>query len=667
MREVQHDLTTTTFVLPPDAKLLRVLELSPRLRAKIGPVDGEAVVVTRPGYRVTTRMVTAPLAALLAEFRAASRITDAIARFSATHEQDPYEILDLSFDALVAFIDGRILVASTSPDVNAAVPSLAAGQAFATLEIERLVCALDDTEVYRARMKNGVVTALKIARDDRAAAMLAHEARLLAKLAGGDTPLLLGHGMHAGRAWLAMEWRNGVPIAVAAQQARAARDRGRLHRLVGHLLEAYARLHARGVVHGDVHPGNVFAGDDDSITILDFGRAQLAEESEGIDPWRTGIAHFHDPQMAAALLAGALPPAASRVAEQYAIATLAYLLLTGLHPIHPAADRSELLARIVARPPLPFPARGVRAWPRVEATLRRALAKPPDQRFADTAEFARAFVAAGVSREVPVRGNPAIEPILAAFRTGLSLSGESPTFVAWLILRAALAWSDAELLAIADVAAARTGDSWEVQGLRAEVARARSDWLGERDAVNGFMIAAAGAIQGPEQCHALLQAARILEGVEDRAFDPDPLRTWAARHLAGFWAMPVAGEGMLHATLALCHCGGLPWPTDLRARLDILDGGSVWLWALAYDAFQEQIHLDRAISAARPRDPLQRGLACLRLHQVTGEMRWLKAARRIAASTNWAASRLRALLLAIEIEAPARAVMPPMLWNSAKP
>jgi hypothetical protein len=98
-----------------------------------------------------------------------------------------------------------------------------------------------------------------------------------------------------------------------------------------------------------------------------------------------------------------------------------------------------------------------------------------------------------------------------------------------------------------------------------------------------------------------------------------------------------------------------------------LDGGSVWLWALAYDAFQEQIHLDRAISAARPRDPLQRGLACLRLHQVTGEMRWLKAARRIAASTNWAASRLRALLLAIEIEAPARAVMPPMLWNSAKP
>jgi hypothetical protein len=154
MREVQHDLTTTTFVLPPDAKLLRVLELSPRLRAKIGPVDGEAVVVTRPGYRVTTRMVTAPLAALLAEFRAASRITDAIARFSATHEQDPYEILDLSFDALVAFIDGRILVASTSPDVNAAVPSLAAGQAFATLEIERLVCALDDTEVYRARMKN---------------------------------------------------------------------------------------------------------------------------------------------------------------------------------------------------------------------------------------------------------------------------------------------------------------------------------------------------------------------------------------------------------------------------------------------------------------------------------------------------------------------------------
>src|SRR5689334_73828 len=103
---------------------------------------------------------------------------------------------------------------------------------------------------------------------------------------------------------------------------------------------------------------------------------------------RSGIPHFYDPQMAGALLAGRLPPAVTAQSEQYAIAVLAYLLLTGLQPINTPAVHDELLQSIVHRPALPFAARGVPAWPEVEAVVGRALAKQPTERFPDVASLA---------------------------------------------------------------------------------------------------------------------------------------------------------------------------------------------------------------------------------------------------------------------------------------
>jgi hypothetical protein len=82
MIEARADLAVTPFVLPPDAKVLSVSELGPRLRARIGPVDDGHSVVTRPGFRVAARLVPGPFAALISEFRTPSLLTEAIHRFA---------------------------------------------------------------------------------------------------------------------------------------------------------------------------------------------------------------------------------------------------------------------------------------------------------------------------------------------------------------------------------------------------------------------------------------------------------------------------------------------------------------------------------------------------------------------------------------------------------
>lgn len=645
-----QDLTTTRFVFPPDAKLLSVDELAPRLRAKIGPVDGSNVVVTRPGFRVTTRLVSDSLAALLGEFRSACLLTDAIARFSHLHKQNAADILELSFDALATLIEGRILVAADSPDVSATEPSLAAGQAVANMEIVHLVRALDDTEVYRARMADGASAALKIARDDRAEKMLAHETRLLEKLSGDITPRLLAKGHHEGRIWLAMEWCSGVPIAIAAQQLRASGDRARLHKLVTDLLKAYAQLHDRGIIHGDIHPSNILAADNGVLTIVDLGRSALIAEASEQGTSRAGIAHFYDPQMATALLAGLVPPAPSILAEQYALGVLAYLLLTGLYPVEPAAEHGDLLTRIVTRPPLPFAARGVDAAPQVERVLHQALAKKEAARFASIADFARAMREVRVPRRRQVRRYPYVEQLIQMLANGEIIAGCNSTELAWIALRAAQARSDAQLLASASFYASKSEKSLQSYAVAAHVAFAQSDRRAALGASQEFITAAEKLPDDESCCLALLEAATLLENAI--SFKLDPVKDWAAKRLNQLWMKGAKTAGLIHSALALVRTGTVALPDGAYKHLDQLKNGSAWLWGDAFDHWQQETHLERACTAKLPRDALSRGMTLLRLHRLTGEVSWVARARRVATSSLQKAANPSGALLAIELEMP---------------
>ena len=126
---------------------------------------------------------------------------------------------------------------------------------------------------------------------------------------------------------------------------------------------------------------------------------------------------------------------------------------------------------------------------------------------------------------------------------------------------------------------------------------------------------------------------------------------------------------MLHAALSLAKTGAVKARADLEDRLQALGdsgAGSVWLWASAYDVFADRHFKELALGARRPRDPLQRGLALLRLHQLTGDGCLIDAAEESLATTV-AAGRCPSLdvaLIVAELMAPHRAVPPPFLVPS---
>lgn len=137
-------------------------------------------------------------------------------------------------------------------------------------------------EVYRAvRINGGDIVALKVPhrRDDAPASeRFRREARLLAEHPHPALPRLVDSGEADGLPWLAMEelFPGDLP--------RKPRD---VERFLLSLCQGIAHLHALGLVHRDIKPGNILCRADGTPVLIDLG---LVKESTEAHPFPVGNA-----------------------------------------------------------------------------------------------------------------------------------------------------------------------------------------------------------------------------------------------------------------------------------------------------------------------------------------------------------------------------------------
>ncbi len=177
-------------------------------------------------------------------------------------------------------------------------------------------------------------------------------------------------------------------------------DRAGLCKLLHAIAAAYTAIHELGVLHGDVHPGNLLIGRDGDVKLLDFGLALVAGLELGPHP-RGGIGFFIEPELAASVLARQPPSPVTAQSEQFAVAALLYLLATGHHYVDFNLQQDEMLRQICDAAMLPFAERGIDPWPALEAILARGLAKTPSERSPDMQALAAALGDIAIERSAP--------------------------------------------------------------------------------------------------------------------------------------------------------------------------------------------------------------------------------------------------------------------------
>jgi eukaryotic-like serine/threonine-protein kinase len=217
------------------------------------------------------------------------------------------------------------------------------------------------------------------AADERANRRFLREARAGARLSDcRHVVTVYDIGEHDGRPFMVMEHFAGGSVADRLRSGRAI-PRALALRWLREAAEALDCAHRHDVVHRDVKPANLLIDERGRLAVGDFGIATVASEASVTQTGQVlGTAAYISPEQAR----GETATAAS---DRYALAVVAFELLTGRKPF--AADHPTAQARAHVEAAVPAASEGTGLPPAVDRVLGFGMAKDPDRRPSTAIDF----------------------------------------------------------------------------------------------------------------------------------------------------------------------------------------------------------------------------------------------------------------------------------------
>lgn len=242
-------------------------------------------------------------------------------------------------------------------------------------------------EVYRAtdtaleRTVAVKVLSDRYARQDDARARFRREALAAARLsATPNVVTVYDVAEHEGKPLIVMEYLEGGSVYDRLRARRISRAQALTW--LEQAADALDRAHAKGVVHRDVKPANLLLDRDGNVHVSDFGIASATGADMLTEPGTVlGTAGYLSPEQARG-------EQATPASDRYALAVVAFELLTGRRPFGGDTPTTEAFAHLhsdvpsvrAVDPTLPLA---------LDSVFRSALAKDPRERPGTARELVR--------------------------------------------------------------------------------------------------------------------------------------------------------------------------------------------------------------------------------------------------------------------------------------
>jgi serine/threonine-protein kinase len=240
------------------------------------------------------------------------------------------------------------------------------------------------------------------------------EARSAGRLLHPGIVTLFDVGEADGALYLAMEYVEGTTVDHYCK-AGSLLPVPEVVQMVSDAAEALAYAHEAGIVHRDIKPANLMRAADSSVKVMDFGLAKASEAQLTQDGALLGTPSYMSPeQIRGEQLDGR--------SDLFSLGVVLYELLTGERPF-PGDSVSSIIYRIVNEEPQDPAVFRDRVPDHLAGFLVKALAKDPDERFADGTRFAAELRRAAAGLDAGATIEPA--PVAQERRAGTVVDEEA--------------------------------------------------------------------------------------------------------------------------------------------------------------------------------------------------------------------------------------------------
>jgi serine/threonine protein kinase len=232
------------------------------------------------------------------------------------------------------------------------------------------------------------------------------EAQAAGRLTHPNIVAVYDYGETSELAYIVMEFVDGTTLKhlLDRQERFTVADTARIMQDV---LSGLQYSHTRGVVHRDIKPANVILTSVGQAKIADFGIARIESSSMTQAGTVLGTPAYMSPEQF-------MGQVVDQRTDIYSSGVLLYQLLTGERPFE--GSMTAIMHKVLNTDPPPPSQLTVTSPVALDAVVRRAMAKRPEDRYPSAAAFAEAITAALAARPTSTPIEPEAEATLVSVR-----------------------------------------------------------------------------------------------------------------------------------------------------------------------------------------------------------------------------------------------------------